>query len=52
VRTNDVAVPAPQTTYKTFDTTKMVFDFTPQTGSVLDGKAAGAPMTTPPPPLP
>ncbi len=52
VSTNDVAVAAPQTTYKAFDTTKMVFDLTPQTGSVLDGKAAGAPMTTPPPPLP
>jgi hypothetical protein len=52
VSTNDVVVASPQTTYKTFDTAKMLFDFTPQPGSVLDGKNAGAPMKTPPSPLP
>ena len=52
VQTNDVVVSTPASTYKTFDTTKMIFDLTPQAGSVLDGKGAGAPMTIAPSPLP
>jgi hypothetical protein len=52
VSNNDIVVATPASTYKSFDTTKMVFDLTPQPASVLDGKGAGAPMTTAPSPLP
>ena len=52
VSSNDVVVASPAAVYTTFDTTKMLFDLTPKSGSVLDGTGAGAPAVTPPAPLP
>lgn len=52
VNTNNIVVSDPTAAYTTFDTAKMLFDFTPKAGSVLAGKGAGASLVKPPAPLP
>ncbi len=42
VATNNIVVPDPVAAYTTFDIATMTFDLTPKSGSVLDGKSAGA----------